>query len=540
VSHQPLVSVIIPCYNHARFLAESVDSVRKQTYTNLEIIIVDDGSTDNTRAVSESLTGIRYIYQPNQGLSAARNTGFDNSHGDYIVYLDADDCLYPEAIASNLQYLLQNPALAFVSGWHEKVDEWLYPIEKDALSVIREKHYIHLLQGNYIGMHAAVMYTRWILKQFRFDTSLKACEDYDLYMQIARQYPVGCHDKTIAAYRIHGANMSSKIPFMLAAVLHVHQRQKAHLTNHEEEKAWHNGKAIWKQYYSTKLQQILFSQITEKQIPSQEDRQALMRLNTAAGLRLEAAIARVKFRNILRDILPPFILRRLYKKGYIYRFTPEPGKIQWGDLERVTPFSSDFGFDRGGPVDRYYIEKFLEANKSLVKGRVLEIGDNAYTLQYGQEKISQSDVLHIAWANETVTFVGDLSDAPHIPSDTFDCIILTQTLHFLYDFRAALRTCHRILKKGGTLLLTVPGISHIDKGEWKEYWLWAFTDKSMQKLLTEHFHERDITLNTYGNVYIATAFLYGAGLPEVRRDFLDIHDPSYQVIIAAKATKQML
>jgi SAM-dependent methyltransferase len=173
----------------------------------------------------------------------------------------------------------------------------------------------------------------------------------------------------------------------------------------------------------------------------------------------------------------------------------------------------------------------------LIKGRVLEIGDNAYTLHYGGKNVTQSDVLHVAWANETVTFVGDLSDVPQIPSDSFDCIILTQTLHFIYDFKAALYTCHRILKKGGVLLLTVPGISHIDKGEWKDYWLWAFTDKSMRRLLSENFAPDAIQLQTYGNVYIATAFLYGMGLPEVRKDFLDVQDPAYQVIIAVSVTK---
>lgn len=536
--HQPLVSVIIPCYNHARFLIEAVESVKQQTYSHTEIIIVDDGSTDNTPAICEQLSGVRYIFQPNQGLSAARNTGLANSQGEYLVFLDADDYLYPEALSTNVAYLQQNPSWAFVSGWHRKVDEWRYPVEQDTLSVISNNHYIHLLQGNYIGMHAAVMYTRWILTKFQFDTSLKACEDYDLYLRITRQHTVGDHNHNMAAYRIHGTNMSSKIPFMLNAALLVHQRQKAHLQGTDEEKAWHNGRAIWKHYYTDKLKQALYRQVSkEKVIPAWTDRSALLQESITAGVRLESKVARLRIRQVLRKILPSAILRRLYRLGYIHGYIPPVGKIQWADLERTSPFSNDFGFDRGGPVDRYYIEKFLSENKTLVHGRVLEIGDNAYTRQFGAQSVTQSDVLHITWANDTVTFVGDLSNAPHIPSDAFDCIILTQTLHFLYDFRAALGTCYRILKKGGTLLITVPGISHIDKGEWRDFWLWAFTDKSMQKLLAEHFNENDIHIQTYGNVYIATAFLYGMGLPEVRPDFLDIHDPSYQVIIAVRATK---
>lgn len=538
MTQQPLVSIIIPCYNHARFLAESVESVKRQTYKNVEIIVVDDGSTDETKAVSESIEGIRYIYQGNQGLSAARNTGFQNSKGDYLVFLDADDYLYPDALRINVEHLQQNPAWAFVSGWHDKVDEWKYPIEKDGLSVIHADHYMHFLQGNYIGMHAAVMYSRWVLNEFRFDTSLKACEDYDLYLRITRKYPVGCHDKNMAAYRIHGNNMSASIPFMLKSALCVLESQKVYLKNQQEKQAWNNGLAIWTDYYTGKLRDILQRQIYKsKQIPSRTDRQALLRLRVAYGLQIEAKILKFKLKTALKAYLPQAVKKILYNHGYIHQYIPPPGTIQWADLERTSPVSSDFGYDRGGPVDRYYIEKFLTENSSFVKDRVLEIGDNAYTLRYGGNAITKSDVLHVTQANDTVTYIGDLSDAPQIPSDAFDCIILTQTLHFIYDYKGALKTCHRILKKGGTLLLTIPGISHIDKGEWKNYWLWSFTDTSMRRLMLELFEEDKVHIQTYGNVYVATAFLYGMGLPEVRADYLDVHDPSYQVIIAVKATK---
>jgi hypothetical protein len=110
-------------------------------------------------------------------------------------------------------------------------------------------------------------------------------------------------------------------------------------------------------------------------------------------------------------------------------------------------------------------------------------------------------------------------------------------LHLIYDFKSALATCHRILKPGGCLLLTVPGISHIDHGLWKDYWLWSFTDTSIRKVLRESFSEQGIDIRTFGNVYVAAAFLYGMGLPEFKKEFLSHQDPSYQVIISAKAIK---
>jgi SAM-dependent methyltransferase len=134
--------------------------------------------------------------------------------------------------------------------------------------------------------------------------------------------------------------------------------------------------------------------------------------------------------------------------------------------------------------------------------------------------------------------VGDLSAAPHIPDNTFDCLILTQTLQFIYDFRGALHTCYRILKPGGTLLLTVPGITPLDQGEWRDIWYWSFTDKALQRLGADTFvGGSSFSIASFGNVRVATAYLYGMGLPEIDQASLDYYDPQFQVINAVKAVK---
>src|SRR6266496_4166301 len=93
-----LVSVVIPCYNHAHFLSEAIESVMAQTWQQFEVIVVDDGSVDNTREVALRYSGVRYIRQTNQGLSASRNTGLRHSNGNFLVFLDADDRLRPAAL----------------------------------------------------------------------------------------------------------------------------------------------------------------------------------------------------------------------------------------------------------------------------------------------------------------------------------------------------------------------------------------------------------------------------------------------------------
>lgn len=234
---------------------------------------------------------------------------------------------------------------------------------------------------------------------------------------------------------------------------------------------------------------------------------------------------------------PAFSLRWLNKAGLYKKYKPAVGSVSMNDMDRVTPFCNEFGYKRGGPIDRYYIENFLTAQKQFIKGRVLEIGDNEYTLKFGSEVI-QSDVLHVNASNPVATIIGDLTSAPQIPDNTFDCIILTQTLHLIYDYKAALQTIKRILKPRGILLMTSPGITPIDQSDWNETWYWSFTDKSIKKLLSESFTVDKIQVETFGNVYAATTFLFGMGLPEVSKEKLNHNDPQYQVIITAIAKKE--
>ena len=497
-----LISVIIPSYNHGNYLSRAIESVLAQSYQNVEIVVVDDGSTDNTKQVAESFPHVVYVYQHNQGLSAARNTGIDASNGKYLLFLDADDWLSVDALKKNIGILSDNPDAAFVSGGHVKINDAGVILE-EVKEDIRDDHYLHFLQGNYIGMHATVLYARWIFDKFRFDTSLKACEDYDLYMKIARRYPVLHHSEVIAYYRIHGSNMSGNTNLMLNSVLLVLNRQEPDLKNAEEKKALQRGRKIWKEYYLSRNKNTSYKMPLKKR---------------------------------LKKLVPKFLQRKLYSMGMMNHFIPAVGDIHKGDFNRVTPFSKEFGYDRGGPVDRYYIENFLEANSSFIKGRVLEIGDNDYTLRFGKSAVTQSDILHIDPSNTKATIIGDLADAPQIADNTYDCIVLTQTLHLIYNYTSALQTCYRVLKPGGVLLMTVPGITHIDQGEWKNNWLWAFTGASVRRMLGEVFPS-PADVNTYGNVFVASAFLYGMGVNEVKKKQLDHNDPHYQVIITAKAIK---
>lgn len=213
--------------------------------------------------------------------------------------------------------------------------------------------------------------------------------------------------------------------------------------------------------------------------------------------------------------------------------------MEWGDLRRVTPVNSVFGFDRGLPIDRYYIERFLSAYSADIRGRVLEIGDPYYTRKFGGDRVRRSDVLHVVPGNPKATLVADLTRADSIPSDTFDCIIFTQTLQMIYDLSGALNHVYRILKPGGALLATSHGISKIARREgvdpWGEYW--RLTTQSARRLFQDIFPAANVRVGMYGNVLAAVAFLHGMTAGEMDREELDYTDPNYEVLITVRAIK---
>jgi SAM-dependent methyltransferase len=233
-------------------------------------------------------------------------------------------------------------------------------------------------------------------------------------------------------------------------------------------------------------------------------------------------------------------IKRRYRRMTAW---PPAGTVRLGSLRRTTPIDNSFGLARGQPVDRYYIEQFLRpygGAPGLIRGRVLEIREPMYAQQFGHEsRVERIDVLDINPTNPNATLIADLANSPELPSNAFDCVICTQTLLLIFDVQAAVRTLHRILRPGGTALVTVPGISQACRPEGGETWgdYWRFTTMSAKRLFEEAFDHGDVTVEAYGNVLSAAAFLYGLAAEDLTRSELDVRDPDYQLIIGVKAVK---
>ena len=250
-----MVSIIIPCYNHAQYLDEAIESVRQQTYTRTEIVVVDDGSPDNTSEVAGRYPGVRCIRQQNRGLSAARNMGLLHSTGSLLVFLDADDRLLPHAIETGERALQLHQECAFVYGHLTLIGPDGSPIPTPQQVCVESNHCLELLKTDFIWTPGVVMYRRAVFESvIGFNTLIDACADCDLNIRIARDWPVHCHGQVVLEYRKHGMNMSANAAVMLRTAMAAHRSQLKYVRGNKQlEDACRIGGRAAQEYFGIRL-----------------------------------------------------------------------------------------------------------------------------------------------------------------------------------------------------------------------------------------------------------------------------------------------
>lgn len=210
------------------------------------------------------------------------------------------------------------------------------------------------------------------------------------------------------------------------------------------------------------------------------------------------------------------------------------GQVNWGDLRRQQPLSERWGFDRGQPVDRYYIENFLARHSSAIGGRCIEVMNSDYTRRFGQDRVTHSDVVDINANNAKANIIGDLVDPDTLPAGQYDCFILTQTLSVIYDGRAVMRNCYAALKPGGTMLVTAACMCRYSPHP-EDFW--RLTDRSLTRLITDNTDCADFEVEAHGNLVTSTAFLMGMASEELTREELDLRDFRFPIVVAARLRK---
>ena len=539
--NKPLVSTVIIFLNEERFIREAIDSVFSQSYENWELLLVDDGSNDGStqiarRCAVQNPEKVRYFEHDghrNRGMSASRNLGIQHSRGEYIAFLDADDVWLPEKLDQQIAILNSHPEAAMVCG----PVQWWYSWTSDPGDARTDRVVAPDIQPDTLVPPPQLL-TRMLARETVTTTSGLLRRDA---IAIAGGFEESFHG--LYEDQAFCAKLCSKAPVFVASPCWYRWRK------HPDSScsvAVRNG-----QYRIARLGflQWLENYLTEQRIDNPEVwtvlGKELSKCHQLPGagflvqLRRSAARPKQLLKTLAKSFLPKSARDRLRARRHGPEYVPPVGGVDFGNFRRSAPFSRVFGFDRGLPIDRYYIERFLARQASDICGRVLEIGDNIYTKRFGGDRVIQSDVLHAAEGNRQATLVADLTQAESIPSDTFDCVVCTQTLMFIYNVQAAIRTLYRILKPGGVLLATVAGVSHQisrhDMDRWGDYW--RFTSLSARLLFREAFPAANVSVETYGNVLAATAFLHGLVVEDFRDAELDCHDSDYEVSIAIRAVK---
>ena len=531
-SRRPQVSILTPFFNASAFFEEAVESVLAQTYLDWELLLIDDGSSDGSTAIAldyvKRYPGRIFYFahagHENRGTSAALNVGIARARGMFLALIDADDVWLPDKLAEQVPLLEEYSEAGHVAtatlcsgtaGPENPTDakrDVVPPLGAplDRVSYPPDILIRCLQQTAAVPCPCSVLLRTEIVKrvggfeeQFRVTFS-----DQAFYTKMFAAAGVYIADAVWAKYRIH-PNSAIAIAKQSGAVRQERGRYLDFVVRYLEEQGLTHGRlwraarvARWKHAHPGLAGAVV------------RGRRGGQRLRAKAS----GAISQ-SWRQRLRRVAHPV------------------GGPRFGNLRRVTPLSRHFGMERGQPLDRHYIERFLARNSDAIAGRVLEIGDDTYTRRFGGERVAVRDVLHVAEGNPHATIVDDLASGHLIPSNAFDCVILTQTLHLIYDVRAAVATLHRILKPGGIVLATVPGISQIHGGRWKSVWYWSFTPAAVRRLFAEHFPTADLQVRSHGNVLAASAFLFGLAGEELSLEELDANDPLYPVIVTVRARK---
>ncbi len=535
----PAVTAVIIFLNGKRYLAEAIESVIAQSFTDWELMLCDDGSTDGATTIAKDYASrypnqIHYLEHPNhenRGMSATRMLGARHAAGRYLTWLDADDVWLPNKLERQVAILEKHPEAAMVYGpltywysWsghaedHHRDFKQNMGVETDR---VQSPPAVLLKFLDDIEHHpSGVMVRRDVLNAVGgYESSFRGeYEDVVTQSKVCMAYPVYASSESWYKYRQHDdsccANMNRKGTSRSKRLVYLQWLQN-YIATRNVPAAVHEAVGQQMKPYANKLKY----QLSEM---------------SAACTRTVMDVGR----QVARALIPPPVRSWLRAKRYGKPYTPPAGWVRFGHLRRTMPIDRDWGWRRGLPTDRYYIESFLAGQSQDIRGRVMEIADPGYTVKFGGSRVTKSDVLHVAHGNPRATIVGDLATGQNVPHEAFDCIILTQVLPFLYDVRAAVANCYAALKPGGVLLLTVPGISQVspeDRDSWGDYW--RFTSSSVRRLLGDAFGSDNVQLQTYGNVLTAASFLYGIASQELTRQELDHHDEQFEVIIAARAIK---
>ena len=545
------ISIIIPFLDAEKYISESIESVLAQTRLDWELILVDDGSTDGSPSIALNYAQrypehLQYVKnQESRGASAARNVGIARARYDIIAFLDADDIWLPSKLEDQVSILETHPDVAMVfcplasfSDSHRQVES-VQPMEDLREGVYLPPHLaLRFLQNSALtpGPTATVIRKDVLVQVGGFEEQFRQVfTDQSLWQKIASRWPVYLQLEPLVLYRHHALSSVARAT------------ATGNMPHHEFQFAcWAVRYLSSSPILTAELMEAAFNRLDgairdltrhygrEKNRGPRLTRPDRMIMGVArcyvevtaeCGWRIGIKLMRRQGQAAIRRLFRA-ITGKCPGKGLCHRIV-----LGFG----VKPRSYLWGFDRGLPIHRYYVEQFLQEFSVDIRGRCLEFQEDSYTSRFGRGRFSRLDVLHKDSGNPRATIVADLTHSNNIPGDCFDCIICTHVLHVIYDVDKALLELFRILKPGGVLLVALPGLSMCDP-QWHE--LWRFTPEGLRIKLAKIFGDESVTVRAYGNSLTAAGEVRGLVTHEFTRAELDDHDPRFAVEVCARAVRR--
>jgi glycosyltransferase involved in cell wall biosynthesis len=527
---QPLVSVTIIFYNAERFIDEAIESVLAQTYHAWELLLVDDGSTDGSRAralrhVERHPEKVRYIEHPdrrNHGMSAARNLGISHAKGRYLAWLDADDVWLPLKLERQVSQLESHPEAGMVYGptewwysWsnppqHERRD-FVLPLGQPADTLILPPAL--LLQFLKSEAHSpcmcSIMVRRELLDRIGgFEDGFRGLyEDQAFCAKVCLDTPVFASGECWCRYRQHPESASAQIA-----------RAGQHRPARRLFLAWLGSYLSARGIGDPAIWRTLEQERRRCRYP-----RFFQAMDRVGGLR-----QRVGWR-----------VRRL---GWALRRLPGARQLRSLQLRRLQPLGD--GRQHGTPVVRHYWARFLERHRSDIRGTALEIGTTRTLREYGGEAVTRADALDLVGHSSEITAVADLARADPLPADRYDCFINQFTMHLIYDVDAALYHSLRMLKPGGVLLVNFPCVDYyfpggLEMGTGRPMFMyWWFTPIQVDNLLRRAgLSSADYRMETFGNLFTRVAYQMNLPAEELAKRELDQADPGHPLLICVRAVK---
>ena len=526
---KPVVSAIIIFFNARRFLEEAIESVLAQTYDAWEILLVDDGSTDGSRALAlgyverypERVRCLEHEGHQNRGMSASRNLGIRHSRGQYVAFLDADDVWLPTKLEHQIALLESHPEAGMVYGptqwWYswsgrsqDGGSDFVYPASLPGRLIEPPGLLLDFLRIEGLSpCTCSLLIRREVLERTGgFEESFRGLyEDQALCAKICVDTPVLASSHCSCRYRQHPDSASG-----------VARRAGEHPAARLAFLRWLDAYLSAQGIHDADLRRTMAQERWRCQHPALE-----------------------RFRGRIRRLLGS-LEARAWRWWWRLARLPLVRQLRTSRLRRLTPVGK--GHQRGTPIVRYYWGRFLEQHRADIRGTVLEIGTTVTVRHYGGEAVTRADALDLAPHSPEVVVVADLTRADHAPADQYDCFVNQFTMHLLYDVDAALHHSIRMLKPGGVLLVNFPCVDYyfprgLDMGTGAPVFLhWWFTPIQVENLLRRAgLTSADYTMEIFGNLFSRVAYQMNLPAEELACHELQHVDPGHPLLICVRVVK---